>query len=718
MANDTPIPQGLRDAKRWVLWAHRQGRKPPVGKDGLPLKDWNDPETFLGFDEAMGAFMSLDGIDGVGFVLGDGFGGLDLDECRAEDGTLDPKAQTILAALPDCYTEISPSGKGIKIFGRTTTPGFLEINFKSGAIEIKPSGYFCLTGRAIGAGRQLSDLNYAGLMSVLGAPPAPTKSAPAKPLARVIPPGSQEGAMFREACRLRRLGYEVSEIAKMLWTLVENGRFPNETGREAWTYEDCAAKARTVEKYESAQDTYPTTDPGCAEYLKATQGDSIRHDVDRGVWLLFDNVRWAADQIERIRMNVTDSLRARQGIAARGGSPEKRRMELIKNENRVESILKAAVPYFPSRTTEFDKDRFLLGVPNGVVDLRTGKLRAGSPEDNISMQAAFPYDPEAKAPLWESTVSTVFAKDGAERPDFVGYVQRALGYSITGACNEEVFFLCTGRLGDEDKSGRNGKGTLVNTIAKVLGDYACDLGFSSLEWQRNGSGAGSASPDLAKLVHKRFVTASETNRGSQFNTARIKALTGRDPITARFLFKNEFTFEPELKLWLSVNHPPRVEDDSLGFWSRPHVVEFPNTFASVADTTLKDRLIEEGEGILAWLVRGALEWQKDGLKAPPEVRAAVQTYQEAQGDLEEFLDTCCVVEAAAEAAHSELWDTYSRWTQSEHRQRSSSKDLGKRLRKRFGEPRDKWSRRDGHNSKALVYHGVGIRTSSDQGAMF
>jgi len=130
--------------------------------------------------------------------------------------------------------------------------------------------------------------------------------------------------------------------------------------------------------------------PGCAEYLKATQGDSIRHDVDRGVWLLFDNVRWAADQIERIRMNVTDSLRARQGIAARGGSPEKRRMELIKNENRVESILKAAVPYFPSRTTEFDKDRFLLGVPNGEY---RGAIaaQAGLPRERLIVDPGFGF---------------------------------------------------------------------------------------------------------------------------------------------------------------------------------------------------------------------------------------------------------------------------------------------------------------------------------------
>ena len=330
------------------------------------------------------------------------------------------------------------------------------------------------------------------------------------------------------------------------------------------------------------------------------------------------------------------------------------------------------------------------------------------------MQAAVPYDPEAKAPLWGATVAQVFAKDGRERPDFVKYVHRAFGYSITGACNEEVFFLCTGRLGDDEKNGRNGKGTLVNTVAKVLGDYACDLGFASLEWQRNSGGAGVASPDLAKLVHKRFVTASETNRGAQFNTARIKALTGRDPITARFLFKNEFTFEPELKLFLSVNHLPRVEDDSLGFWSRPHILEFPNTFAATADTTLKDRLLAEAQGILTWLVKGALAWQESGLQAPPEVRAAVVAYREAQGDLEEYLDACCDLGPDLTASHGELYESYARWTSVERRSKASSKDLGKRLRKRFGDPVKKRTSK----SDALVYYGIGIRTSEHPGGLF
>ena len=228
----------------------------------------------------------------------------------------------------------------------------------------------------------------------------------------------------------------------------------------------------------------------------------------------------------------------------------------------MEQILREAVPLFGVRVTAFDNDPWFLGVPNGVVDLRTGELRGGRPEDYITMQATYPYDPGAKCPLWEETVAQVFALEGKRRPEFVSYVQRALGYSLTGDCREEVFFLTTGNLDDDTKSGANGKGTIINTVAHVLGDYAENLGFSSLEWQHNRGGAGSATPDLAKLLHKRFVTASETNKGATFNAARIKALTGRDPITARELYTSRVHLRARTQD-VALGEPPAASERRL-----------------------------------------------------------------------------------------------------------------------------------------------------------
>lgn len=712
--SQTPVPQALRDARRWVVWRHLEGRKPPVGPDGYPLKNWNDSASWMSYEEALEVFAEAE-VDGIGFVLGGGFGGLDLDDCRdPESGELHPKALSLLSAYDDAYAEVSPSGKGIKLFARVSGASVqLEWNARSGQAELKTSGYFCVTGDAYGPGRGLPDLALQPVLELLGASASsPEEKQTPKPMARIVPVGSQEPAMFREASRLRRLGWDTREIAKALWGLVESGRFPNEPGREPWKFEDVEAKARAVEKYEAAQDTFEVNDPGSAEYLKATQGESIRYDVDREKWLIFDDVRWAEDSKQEIKLRLLDSLRARRRLAF---EDKGRLSALIKLENRVPTILTAAIPYFPSHTTDYDTDPWVLGVPNGVVDLRTGELRGGHPEDGITMQTAVAYNPDAPAPLWEATVAQVFARGGVAQPDFVRYVQRALGYSITGSCREEVFFLCTGRLDSPEKNGRNGKGTLVNTIAKVLGDYAGDLGFKSLEWSKYSGGSGSASPDLAKLVHKRFVTASETNATGFFDSARVKALTGRDPITARPLYGNEFTFEPELKLWLSVNHLPRVADDSLGFWSRPHVIEFPNTFAGSADATLKDRLMAEAEGILAWLVRGALDWYRYGLDAPSSVRTAVTVYQGQQGELTDFVDAELVRVAGAEETFADLRAAYLKWAERERIRRViGPKDFGKELRKLFGEPQDRVTRSGGKLTHSRVYAGVGLRASTPE----
>ncbi len=660
------------------------------------------------YGEAVEVFRCSDKVDGIGFVLGTdptsgiSYGGIDLDEARDEatNGLVD-RAAALLAAFPTAYAEVSPSGKGIKVFVRASE-GFVEVNFKTGAVDLRPTGYFTVTGEAIAAERvDLPEIKLSGILEMLGTSTEAKAREKAAPLAKRVAPGSQEPAMFREAARLRRLGYEPPEIAKMLFTLVEEGRFPNEPGREPWTLADCEAKARAVAKYDPKEDVRETTDPGCAEFFHDTHADGVAFDVESERWLIFDDVRWNPDRVDRIKLRLVESLRARRKLAL---DNKDRSSALYKAENRIPQILTAARAYFPSHTTEYDRDPFLLGVPNGVVDLRSGGLRPGAPEDRISMQTLTNYTPDAPCPLWEATVAGIFAKDGVARPDTVAYVQRALGYSITGDCREEIFFLCTGRLDNDEKSGRNGKGTIINTVAKILGDYAGDLGFASLEYQRNGAGAGAASPDLAKLVHKRFVTASETNRGAYFNSARLKALTGRDAITARFLFREEFTFVPELKLWLSVNHPPKVDDDSLGFWKRPHVVEFPNTFVDAAnDKTLKDRLMSEAEGILAWLVRGAVAWAESGLNPPPEVARAVETYQEQQGDLPEFVEARCVEEAGAKSSFDDLRAAYLSWCRDERRRITGPRDFGKQLRRLYGEPKQ------GRGETRRYYVGVGVR---------
>jgi putative DNA primase/helicase len=231
-------------------------------------------------------------------------------------------------------------------------------------------------------------------------------------------------------------------------------------------------------------------------------------------------------------------------------------------------------------------------------------------------------------------------------------VQRALGYSLSGDCSEEVFFLCYG-------GGGNGKGLLTQAVSYVLGDYSDDVPFSTLEMSAHGP--HTTNNDVAKLVNKRFVTAAETN-AIRLNESRIKALTGRDPMTARFLYGEFFTFEPVAKFWLACNEKPEVHDTGEGFWRRVHMIPFVQTFTGArADTSLKNRLRAEAPGILRWMVDGCRMWQREGLAPPQMVRDATNEYRQESNQVHRFLNDRCMVDAGAKAQAGEIFVAFKSW---------------------------------------------------------
>jgi putative DNA primase/helicase len=302
------------------------------------------------------------------------------------------------------------------------------------------------------------------------------------------------------------------------------------------------------------------------------------------------------------------------------------------------------------------------------------------------MRVSIPYDERARCPEWEAKLLEIFGGD----TEMVGYFQRAVGYSLSGDCREECLFVCHG-------DGANGKGTTMNTVAWVLGDYADDLPFSAFELHARSS----IPNDIAKLVGKRFVTASESGE-VRLNEARVKALTGRDPITARFLHREFFTFQPAAKFWLATNMRPVVRDDSEGFWRRIHLIPFAQSFVGREDKTLKDRLRDEAQGILAWIVRGCLAWQREGLNPPSAVLHATDEYRREQQQLGRFMDTRCIVDATQSIRAETLFHAYRHWCDSvregvEYNQTT----FGKAIKSRF---------RFEERNRRIVYIGIGLRS--------
>ena len=319
-------------------------------------------------------------------------------------------------------------------------------------------------------------------------------------------------------------------------------------------------------------------------------------------------------------------------------------------------------PGIPVLLTQLDRHPFKIVCPNGVIDLETSELLPFDPNLLITKAINVAYDPDAKAPRWERFLMEIMgaptsevhadmsaseletrAEAEARARELVAYLQRAIGYSLSGSVKEQVMFILHG-------SGANGKSLFVNILMKLLGPLAMKATSNLLM----SKGRHEHPTEIADLFGKRFVAAVETGEGHKLNEPFVKEATGGDAITARRLYQNFWTFEPSHKLWLATNHRPRILDTSHGMWRRLHLVPFNvqfqkpddpsrDTTIPLADLGLESKLTEELPGILAWAVRGCLQWQKQGLKPPQIVQDATEVYKAEQDALGQFIEDCCVL---------------------------------------------------------------------------
>jgi putative DNA primase/helicase len=399
--------------------------------------------------------------------------------------------------------------------------------------------------------------------------------------------------------------------------------------------------------------SFPLTDSGNAELIASLFGDRVRFDHRRDKWLIWKNNYWAEDCDGEVFRMAKQAARARLRDAADLSNDAKRR-EAVTWARLSESSYRLKAALDLARYTEpitdpgdkWDSEPFLLNVGNGVVDLRSGCLRPGVPADRISRHTMVVYDPLAGCPRFEEFLNQVFLRD-----DIIRFIQKAIGYCLTGDVREQCLFLCYGE-------GGNGKSTLLETVRNLLGDYAHNLPFSAFELKARSG----ASNDIAGIVSKRFVTSAETSQNVAFNEARVKALTGGDRCTARFLYGEFFTFAPTAKFWLAFNHKPRVADNSYGFWRRVRLIEFPLKFEGISDDKeLAAKLNAESSGILAWAVRGCLLWQQEGLEQPLSLRQATKAYRQESDTIGKFLDDCYQIDPSGFVTSGGLREVYLRW---------------------------------------------------------
>ena len=283
---------------------------------------------------------------------------------------------------------------------------------------------------------------------------------------------------------------------------------------------------------------------------------------------------------------------------------------------------------------QLDTNPWLLNVTNGTLDLSTGKLREHRQTDYITKLCPHAYKPLAPCPTWHRCLNDIFQG----KQELIRYLRQILGYSLTGDVREQILPIFWG-------VGANGKSTVINAVQHVFGeDYSGTPPLELFVVSRVGSRHPT---ELMTLQGKRLMIASETEAGAQLTEARIKHLTGGDLVTARGMYENFSSFLPTHKLLLSTNHKPEIRGSDEAIWRRPKLIPFLVKFAGESrDKEMGDKLKAEAEGLLAWMVRGCLEWQKNGgLAEPEEVRVATQCYRDEQDAVGRFLREHCEIDA-------------------------------------------------------------------------
>ncbi|MFW5497786.1 MULTISPECIES: DNA primase family protein [unclassified Maridesulfovibrio] len=334
---------------------------------------------------------------------------------------------------------------------------------------------------------------------------------------------------------------------------------------------------------------------------------------------------------------------------------------------------------------ELDSEPWLLPCTNGVLDLRSGELRGGRPEDYLTKASPVEWQGiDAPRERWDQFILEIM--DGDQ--EMADYLRRLFGCSIVGKVTEHVFAVFHG-------VGRNGKSLMVDTITEVLGELANPIPAEMLLDQGNARSSAGPSPDIMALRGQRLAFASETDEGRKFSPSRVKWFSGGDKLTGRNGYdKRMITFTPSHMLFLLTNHKPHAPADDFAFWERLQLVPFELSFVDrkprapnerPMDKELGDKLKKELSGILAWLAQGCLEWQEQGLNPPAKILEATAEYRRDEDLLEEFLDDCCALDEEERIQATDLYDVFCWWFSRNisKKKNIAQKTFGKLAGKRF-----------------------------------
>nr|WP_319393435.1 phage/plasmid primase, P4 family [uncultured Desulfobacter sp.] len=697
------IPEELTLLVQWVVWNGISNgdkiKKVPVDPKTGKSASVSDPSTWGSFEQAVSAYQGR-GYSGIGFVFtkNDPYVGIDFDHCFNEE-MLAPEVLQYISRL-DSYTEFSPSGRGIHTIVKGALPGG---GLRHNKIEAYDTGrFFTVTGNICdGVGEDIKESQHG--LDFLLADHFPRRKQNIGTNSTIIEElfNKKNGTKLKSLWngQYLHLGYESQSEADLALckilshyfdgNLIKVDRFFRQSGlyREKWdevhsttgeTYGDM-----TLDKIQSFSTHSPhpksdipafkCTDLGNAERLKHYFGDQLRYCHPWSKWVVWDGIKWSEDNTGTINQRAKKTVRKIADEAKQFQDDNKRRAikkhaESSESNGRIKSMVTLARSELPVRPEKFDRNRFLLNCKNGTIDLSTGRLKPHDKEDYITKAVSIHYDPDAMCPQWENFMFRIM--DNNE--DLIRFLQRAIGYALTGDVSEQCFFILWGE-------GDNGKSTFSRTIGNILGDYSQHMPIDTLIIKKKGA----ASNDVARLKGSRFVTASESEKGDRLAETLVKQLTGDDIISARFLYQETFEFEAEHKLFLATNNKLIIAGNDHAIWRRIKLIPFQVKIPEEEkDTKLPEKLKAEYSGILNWAIKGCLEWQRYGLGTPAEVTEATEEYRNEMDLLNDFLNECCDTGPELYLPSKDLYQAYTKWCEDNGEFRLKQTTFGRKLKEK------------------------------------
>lgn len=385
-----------------------------------------------------------------------------------------------------------------------------------------------------------------------------------------------------------------------------------------------------------------------------------RFNRERGIWYVYDGAVWRPDENALAVAELAKKLADRLYTFALQIKDEDTRNRYIKRVQKLQlrknrrTMIEDAKSVYPVSHGLFDHNTDLFNCKNGTLNLTTGEFKPHDPADFLTMMSGITYDPKATCPRWEQFISEVMCNDA----DLALYLQKALGYALTGDTSLECLFILYGA------TSRNGKGTTMETFLQIVGDYGKTSNPEMLSTKFGNTNASGPSEEIARLAGIRFVNISEPEKKITFNAALVKRMTGNDTLNARFLHENSFDFKPNFKIFINTNYKPSVSDMTLFYSCRLKLIPFKRHFEEhEQDKGLKSFFAEETNlsAIFNWCYEGYKRFRAEGLEDPTAVTTATKEYEAESDRVGQFVDAWLEEGEAFEVRTSAVYKLYGEW---------------------------------------------------------